>query len=201
MAPGRQHSSSVAGMIAPPTPTMTATRMLHHVAAMYAPGDRPVAGALLELLGCEVFESGSPFLLARIGPARPGLAESWVFASEVTPEQWRLEETLRAEREGGVLAGPANDYVRRLRADPQHACHFAIRYPSEAEFEATLDRLEHVADHAPTLAGRVSISGLFRPGDRGAQSATQTQAFVYTDVVASSVLAFGQHIELQWEVS
>ena len=61
--------------------------------------------------------------------------------------------------------------------------------------------MEHVADHAPALAGRVSISGVFRPGDDGAQSATQTQAFVYTDVIASGILAFGQHIELQWETS
>jgi hypothetical protein len=181
------------------TPTLTTTTKLHHVAAMYAPGERQVARAFLELLGCEVFESGSPFLLARLGP--PGAGESWVFASEVTPEQWRLEETLRAERQGGVLAGPANDYVRRLQDDPQHACHFAIRCPSEAEFEAALDRLEHVADHTPALAGRVSISGVFRPGDRGAQSSTQTQAFVYTDVLASGMLAFGQHIELQWEAS
>jgi hypothetical protein len=185
-------------MTAPP-PTMTATRMLHHVAAMYAPGDRPVVRALFKVLGCDVVESGSPFLLARIGPAQPGRAESWVFASEVTPEQWRLEELLRSEREGGVIAGPAEDYVRRVRTDPQHASHFAIRYPTEGEFDATLDRLNRVADHAPALAGRVSISGVFRPGDPGAQSATQTQAFVYTDVVASGLLVFGQQVELQWE--
>jgi hypothetical protein len=188
-------------MTAPQKPPIAATRMLHHVAALYAPGERPVARAFLEALGCEVSESGSPFLLARIAPARPGLSESWVFASEVTPEQWRLEQTLRSECEGGVLAEAASEYVRRLRTDPQHACHFAIRYPSEADFDTTLDRLEHVAEYAPSLAGRVSISGVFRPGDRGAQSPTQTQAFVYTDVVASSVLAFGQHIEMQWEAS
>jgi hypothetical protein len=183
------------------TPTLTTLTTLHHVAAMYAPGDRPVARAFFEVLGCEVTDSRSPFLLARIGPAQPGLSESWVFASEVTPEQWRLEETLRAERQGGALAGLADDYVRRLRTDPQHACHFAIRYPGEAEFEASLERVEHVADHAPALAGRVSISGVYRPGDDGVLSATQTQAFVYTDVIASGILAFGQHIELQWERS
>lgn len=183
-----------------PNPPASAIRALHHVAAMYAPGDRPVARALLEVLGCKVSESGSPFLLAQIGAARAGDAGSWVFASEVTPEQWQLEQTLRSELEGGALAGPASGYVRRLRTDPQHACHFAIRYPGEAEFEATLDRLEHVTAHAPALAGRVSVSGVFRPGDSGAQSTTQTQAFVYTDVIASGVLAFGQHIELQWEI-
>ncbi len=180
---------------------MTDTRVLHHVAAMHAPGERQLARALLEVLGCEVVESRSPFLLARIGPAGPGGGECWVFASEVTPEQWRLEETLRRERQGGVLEGPANDYIRRMRTDPQHAGHFAIRYPSEAEFDSTLDRLKHVAEDAPILGGRVSISAVFRPGDRGAESRTQTQAFVYTDVVASGLLAFGQHIELQWEPS
>jgi hypothetical protein len=173
--------------------------MLHHVAAMYAPGDRPSARALFEVLGCDVVDSKSPFLLARMGPPVPGREDSWVFASEVTTEQWQLEQTLRTERERGVLAGPAGDYVRRLRSDPQHACHFAIRYADESEFEATIDRIENVADQAPTLAGRVSLSGVFRPGDPGSQSPTQTQAFVYTDVVACGVLAFGQHIELQWE--
>ena len=166
---------------------------------------RPANGrwprALLEVLGCEVVESRSPFLLGRIGLAGAGGGESWVFVSEVTPEQWRLEETLRRELEGGVLEGPANDYVRRLRTDPQHGCHFAIRYSSEAGFDATLERLERVADDDPILTGRVSISAVFRPGDPGAESRTQTQAFVYTDVVASGVLAFGQHIELQWEPS
>lgn len=177
------------------------TAALHHVAAMYAPGERTLAKALFEVLGCEVVESGSPFLLARVGPAGRGLTESWVFASEVTPEQWLLERALRSEREGGALSGPAGDYVQRLRTDPQHACHFAFRYPGETEFDAVLERLERVADNVPVLAGRVSVSGVFRPGDRGAQSITQTQAFVYTDVIASGVLAFGQHIELQWEAS
>jgi hypothetical protein len=168
---------------------------------MYAPGERPLARALLELVGCEVVDSRSPFLLARMGADGPVGGETWVFASEVTAEQWQLEKTLQMEREHGVLAGPADEYVRRLRTDPQHACHFAIRYPSRADFDAALDRVEHVADHAPSLVGRVSISGVFRPGEQGSESHTQTQAFLYNDVIASGVLAFGQHIELQWEPS
>jgi hypothetical protein len=174
-------------------------RMLHHVAAMYAPGDRSVARALFEVLGCEVIDSRSPFLLVRIGPMAEAFPESWVFASEVTPEQWRLEEALRVECQGGPIAGPGKDYVRRLREDPQHATHFAIRYPTAADLEATLDRLKQVAVHSAELSGRVSVSAVLRPGDQGAQSPTQTQAFVYTDVVASGLLAFGQHIELQCE--
>ena len=55
-------------------------------------------------------------------------------------------------------------------------------------------------DHAPDLVGRVTLSGVFRPGDPGSYTDTMTQAFVRTDVIASGLLAFGQHIELQWQV-
>jgi hypothetical protein len=41
---------------------------------------------------------------------------------------------------------------------------------------------------------------VFRPGDPGSYTDMMTQAFVRTDVIASGLLAFGQHIELQWQV-
>ncbi len=179
--------------------TEPTAKVLHHVALVHAPGGRPFARAFFELVGCEVFESASPFLLARIAPDDAHRAETWMFASEVTPEQWQLELALDDALHGGSLAGVGDGYLRRLRSDPQHACHFAIRMPSEQEFDATVDRITNIDQVAPTLSGRVSLSGVFRPGDPGAQSRTQTQAFVYTDVVVSGLLAFGQHIELQWE--
>jgi hypothetical protein len=179
--------------------TEPAGKVLHHVALVHAPGGRPAARTFFELVGCEVFESGGPFLLARIAPADMHRAETWMFASEVTPEQWQLELALSDALREGSLAAVGDGYLNRLRSDPQHACHFAIRMPSEQEFEATVDRIASIDRGAPTLSGRVSLSGVFRPGDPGAQSRTQTQAFVYTDVVASGLLAFGQHIELQWE--
>jgi hypothetical protein len=179
--------------------TDAAGKVLHHVALLHAPGGRPAARAFFELVGCEVFESESPFLLARIAPAGAQRAETWMFASEVTPEQWQLELALRDALHDGSLAAVGDGYRNRLRSDPQHACHFAIRMPSEQEFEATVERIADLDRVASILSGRVSLSGVFRPGDPGAQSRTQTQAFVYTDVVASGLLAFGQHIELQWE--
>jgi hypothetical protein len=178
--------------------TKSVAKALHHVALVHAPGERSLARAFFELLGCEVFESGSPFLLARIAP--DAHAETWMFASEVTSEQWQLELALHDALNGGKLAAVGNAYLGRLTSDPQHSCHFAVRMPSEQEFDATLDRVARVDQVAPTLSGHVSISGVFRPGDRGAQSHTQTQAFVYTDIVASGLLAFGQHLELQWEI-
>ena len=179
--------------------TEPAGKVLHHVALVHAPGGRPAARAFFELVGCEVFESGGPFLLARIAPEDAHRAETWMFASEVTPEQWQLELALRDALHEGSLATVGDGYRNRLRSDPQHACHFAIRMPSEQEFEATVERIASIDRVAPALAGRVSLSGVFRPGDPGAQSRTQTQAFVYTDVIATGLLAFGQHLELQWE--
>lgn len=176
------------------------TRALNHVELVYAPGERALARTLFELLGCETHDSGGPFLSARIAPGQDSLVNNVMYASEVVPEQWALEQALHAALDGGVLAGPADDYAATLRAHPQRSCHFGIRYPTADELDATLDRIEHVVEDAPELAGRVSVSGVFRPGDPGSYTDTMTQAFVRTDVIASGLLAFGQHIELQWQV-
>ena len=65
--------------------------------------------------------------------------------------------------------------------------------PSEQAFDATVDRITNIDQVAPSLSGRVSLSGVFRPGDPGAQSRTQTQAFVYTDVVVSGLRVRSAH--------
>jgi hypothetical protein len=178
----------------------TTTRALNHVELVYAPGERPLARALFELLGFDVRDSGGPFLTGMIQNGQGDFANNALYASEVTPEQWGLEQALRAEVADGALTGPAADYLATLRAHPQRSCHFGIRYPTVDDHEAALDRIAHVGDHAPELLGRVSLSGVFRPGDPGSYTDTMTQAFVRTDVVASGLLAFGQHIELQWQV-
>ena len=50
------------------------------------------------------------------------------------------------------------------------------------------------------LSGRVALSGVYYPDEPGAYAPNMIQAFVKTDVVASGLLAFGQHIELQWHI-
>lgn len=178
----------------------THTRALNHVELVYAPGERPLARALFELLGFDVRDSGGPFLTGMIQPGQGDFANNALYASEVTAEQWALEQALRRALEGGDLAGPAGAYLAGLRDHPQRSCHFGIRYPTADDHEAALHRIAHVADHAPDLVGRVTLSGVFRPGDPGSYTDTMTQAFVRTDVIASGLLAFGQHIELQWQV-
>jgi hypothetical protein len=179
---------------------MATTRALNHVELVYAPGERPLARALFELLGFDVRDSGGPFLTAMIQTGQGDVANNALYASEVTPAQWALEQALRDGIAGGVLEGPANEYLADLHAHPQRSCHFGIRYPTVDDHEATIDRIEHIGDHAPELVGRVALSGVFRPGDPGSYTDTMTQAFVRTDVIASGLLAFGQHIELQWQV-
>ncbi len=56
------------------------------------------------------------------------------------------------------------------------------------------------ADADPELTGRVALSGVFHPDEPGAAAPNMIQAFVRTDVVAAGVLAFGQHVELQWHL-
>ncbi|GMU77498.1 MAG: hypothetical protein AMXMBFR46_02980 [Acidimicrobiia bacterium] len=185
---------------APETGTRSLTRSLNHVELVYAPGERPLARSLFELLGFDVHDSGGPFLSARIAPGQTDLANNTLYASEVTAQQWALEQVLRDQLDGGALAAPARAYFADLRAHPQRSCHFGIRYPGAGELDAALDRVLHVERFAPDLAGRVAVSGVFRPGDPGAYTDTMTQAFVRTDVIASGLLAFGQHIELQWQV-
>ena len=105
---------------------------------------------------------------------------------------------------GGAKSPEANwaaVLVKRLgEAHPESAFtlrNFGVGGENTAE---GLARLDGLADHAPDLAGRVSVSGVFRPGDPGSYTDMMTQAFVRTDVIASGLLAFGQHIELQWQV-
>ena len=183
------------------TTTATVTKALNHVELVYAPGERGLARALFELLGCGIHDSGGPFLSAKIASGQTDLVNNAMYASEVTPEQWALEQALRDALDGGSLAAPGGDYIANLEAHPQRSCHFGIRYPSAEELDATIDRIEHAADLEPGLAGRVSVSGVFRPGDPGSYTDTMTQAFIRTDVIASGLLSFGQHIELQWQVA
>lgn len=180
-----------------PSPT---TRRLNHVEMVYAPGERRLAARVFDVLGCRSEDRGGPFLTAHVEPDENDTANNVFYASEVTAEQWSFERTLSVELSQAVLAGSATAYAERLRKEPQRSCHFGIRIPDEARYYETLDRIAEVGETDPELRGRVTVSGVFRPGDPGAYSKVMVQAFVRTDVVASGLLALGQHFELQWQL-
>jgi len=190
-----------------------ALRQLNHVEMVYRPGERALAGRVFELLGLRVVDPGGRWLFALGDPALADFSNNACYASEVTPEQWALEQALDAaigtdgdvrlagggagEAEG--VGGTARAYLDRMRVEPQRTFHVGIRIFERGDFDATLDRIRAAASD-PDLAGRIALIGVFDPDEPGALAPGMIQAFVRTDVVAAGLLAFGQHVELQWHV-
>ena len=184
----------------------TATKtghQLNHVEMVYRPGERELAGRVFETLGMRVLDRGGIWMSALVDPAVADFSNNACYASEVTPEQWALEQTLAdAIGEGGAddpVGRSARAYLERLHAEPQRSFHFGIRFHSRDDLDATLDRVRAAASD-PDLTGRVELSGVFHPDAPGAYAPNMIQAFVRTDVVAAGLLAFGQHVELQWHL-
>jgi hypothetical protein len=172
-------------------------RLLTHVELVYRPGERALAIELFELLGCRPVDRGGEYFTAFIEPSDRDYVSNVLYASEVTPSQWALERAFGAE---SALATPTLAYLDHLRRQPQRSFHFGLRVPERAALEATIERVAHAGETDPRFAGRVAVAGVFRPGEPGALTDTMIQAFVWTDVVASGLLALGQHIELQFHI-
>ncbi|HZP30685.1 MAG TPA: hypothetical protein VFC99_17180, partial [Acidimicrobiia bacterium] len=178
-----------------------AGRRLNHVELLYRPGEREPAKRVFELLGFRVVDRGGTFFTAFVEPGESDFANNAVYASEVTEEQWALEQALAASLESDDPVGvAARAYLGRLRKEPQRSFHFGVRYPSIEALDATIARIGAVGETDPELVGRIGVSGVFRPGDPGSYTDTMVQAFARTDVVAAGVLAFGQHVELQYQI-
>jgi hypothetical protein len=177
------------------------TRQLNHVELVYRPGERRLAARVFELLGCTVADRGGTFLTAFIEPSVQDFMNNCFYASEVTSEQLALEDALETAIRGGAIAAEAGSYLDRLEREPQRSFHFGVRYPELDDLEAAAERIAAAGREDPELAGRISVSGLYRPGDAGSYTDAMVQAFVRTDVIASGLLAFGQHVELQWQLA
>ena len=178
---------------------VTMSRQLNHVELVYRTGERRLATRFFELLGCAVADRGGQFLTAFVDPTANDFLNNCLYASEATPEQAALDAALEHALQRGTLKGPARGYLDRLRREPQLSSHFGVRYQRLEDLDATVQRIRAAGVHDPEFAGRVAVSGVFRPGDAGSYSDTMVQAFVRTDVVASGLLALGQHVELQWQ--
>jgi hypothetical protein len=179
-------------------------RQLNHVEMVYRPGERQLATQVFELLGLRVLDNGGTWMFATIDPRFGDVANNACYASEMTPEQWALEQALAtaiaADGDDSPGVGPAaRGYLTRLRGEPQRSFHFGIRLFEREDFEATLDGIR-AAEVDSDVAGRVALIGVYHPDEPGSLAKGMIQAFVRTDVVAAGLLAFGQHIELQWHL-
>jgi hypothetical protein len=169
-------------------------RTLTHAEFLYAPGERELAQEVFTVLGCRVVDRGGTFFTAFIEPSEADHSNNVFYASEVTSEQQAFEQQLLA-RAGDASAS----FLQTRRAVPQRAFHCGFRVPDEA----ALDAVEHqvrAASIAGPLAGRIDIAGIFRPGDPGALAPNMVQMFVWTDVLATGLLALGQILEVQWHL-
>ena len=171
-------------------------RMLNHVEMLYQPGERSLAVKVYEALGCRVSQTDGETMVVHVAPDQNDPVNNVLYSSEVSPEQWQLEQELRAARtDRPSLAAAFATYDHKLRNHPHGITHFGIRYPSFARLEEALARMGRDLD--PRLEGRLSVSAVFRPHDAGARSDRLIQAFVTTDVVAAGLFMLGQLIELQ----
>jgi len=181
--------------------TTDPVRRLNHVEMVYRPGERELAGRVFEVLGLRVLDRGGTWFTAMVDPEVADFSNNACYASEVTPEQWALEQSLvdAIADDDDEVGGTARGYLERLRTEPQRSFHFGIRFNQRDDFDAALERVRAVDDD-PELKGRMSLVRVFHPDEPGAAAPNMIQAFVQTDVVAAGVLAFGQHIELQWHL-
>ena len=183
-----------------PTDATEPNRRINHVEMVYRPGERALAAEFFTLLGMRVADRGGRWFTVFADPESTDGSNNACYASEVTPGQWALEEALAAAAGGADPLGvAARGYRDQLVAEPQTSFHFGVRYRDRADFDATLERVRHAATDGP-LAGRVGLAGVFDPAAPGALAPNMVQAFVRTDVVAAGLLAFGQHVELQWHL-
>ncbi|WP_436777437.1 hypothetical protein [Yinghuangia sp. YIM S09857] len=182
-------------------PAPAVDRRITHAELVHRPGERALAARVLQLLGCQVIDRGGHWFTARVEPNEDSYTTNVLYASEVTPEQWAFETALNAriESDSGFAATSAA-WTARLRQQPQYSYHFGMRLASREALEQAVAAIEAAGEHDPELAGRIAVSGVFRPEDPDAATDTMMQVFVHTDVLACGLVTLGQHIELQWHV-
>lgn len=167
-------------------------RRITHVEFIHRPGERALATRLFELLGCRVVDRGGLFFTVFVDPTVESYSTNVFYASEVTAEQWAFEQAL-VRSSGPDVAR----FAESRRSVPQRSFHFGFRVEDDASRAALVERVRAAADEE-AFRGRLSVDGVFRPGDPGALAPNMTQVFVWTDIVASGLLCLGQYLEVQW---
>lgn len=177
-----------------------AANVLSHVEVVYHPGDRQLAIALFEAMGCKTYETdtknpaGVGYISAHPDHDVRGL-DDVIYISEMPPVQAALEGLLRQRVETDAELSAARENYRAMAdTQPYGLSHVALRYPTFNALEAVLAGLE--AKLTPELRSRVDIK-IFRPGDSEDIDWGETiQAFIYTDIAVAGITPFGQVYEL-----
>jgi hypothetical protein len=181
------------------------SRLLNHSELFYAPGDRALARDLFRAIGCRVLDpqeeegpadlgpAAGPYLIIFVDPNSTDLIDNVMYASEVEPAQWQLEQALREriEKDESLRARYA-DYRACFARYPQGMTNLGVAM-DEQQLACALERIAAT----PEFEGRLEIAGPFRPGEPGSVDPRVIQGFIRTDIVSSGFLLAGQQIELQ----
>ena len=175
---------------------------LNHVEMVYRPGERHLATRVFELLGMRVVDNGGEWLFALVDPSVGDASNNACYASEVTPEQWTLEQTLASAMASGDSPGGRTRRGRiPTRCRPSRSTRSTSGSATSTGRTSTRpSTASRTAATDPDLAGHAALLGIYDPSEPGAYALGMFQAFVRTDVVAGGLLALGQLIELQWHL-
>lgn len=181
------------------------SRLLNHSEMFYAPGERALARELFRAIGCRVLDpqeeegpadlgpAANPYLIIFVDPSSTDLIDNVMYASEVEPAQWRLEQALREQiAKEAPLRAHYDEYQACFARYPQGMTHVGVAM-NEKQLEEAFERIEST----PGFAGRLEIAGPFRPGGPGSVDPRVIQGFIRTDIVSTGFLLAGQQIELQ----
>ena len=175
-------------------------RRLNHVEFAHRPGEAHLATALFTALGCRCSEIDSPpygtYIVVSLDGSPHG--ENDMFVSQAEPEQLALEQALALQMADiGELGAAARAFRGMQQARPFRATHFGLRLPTVGALLDAIEKLTVLAEN--DLAGRLELGlAMERSLDEArATSSPLQQIWVWTDVISTGLLAFGQQIELQ----
>jgi hypothetical protein len=177
-------------------------QQITHSECIYAPGDGDKVKLLFETLGFTLTKvDPHPYIIAHVNPDVKDVNNNVFYASELTPTQQAFEKTLREQlASSDEFRAAAEEWENDFRNDPQRSVHFGFKYETREELAAAIERLREVSAPGQPLEGRVQVTGVYFPGDEGSITDVMAQAFLWTDLLASGILTFGQHIEMQWHI-
>ena len=142
---------------------------------VYRPGERALAARVFELLGLRVLDQGGEWFFCLVDPASNDVANNACYASQVTAEQWALEQALTdviaavgrtaSHRQWPWGSGSWLPRARPVRAPALVPFRDPVR--NKEDFDATLERIrqaeqdpelgwtdQHQRDLRPRRAGR-----------------------------------------------
>lgn len=176
-------------------------RRLNHVEFAHRPGESELAVELLEALGCACSVIATPpygkYIVVSLDGSPHG--ENDMFASEAEPDQLALEDALlRAiAADAGGIGKAAEGFRQFQRERAFRATHIGMRIPTVSAFDDVITKLTALTEGK--FAGRLELGYAMERSFEEAR-ATDTpikQMWVWTDVISTGLLNFGQQIELQ----